>query len=275
AEPLLELNLRRPHVPALALQRAGLRKVELDREDAYVAGAHAAASLVSDDRVQPPLAGDALQLVDAAVVETQARAGDEVLDRAGDEHLARAGERGDPRARVDGDPRHLAFGQLALPGVQAGAHLEAELPHRLNDRTRAADRPRRPVEGGEEAVPGRVQLTAAEAGELAAYELVVAREQLPPGAIAERGRTLAGRDDIREQDGRQDAVALALLPGALLPELGQEPLHLGVNGVRPPPEVEMADTGHLDEERSGDALRHVPGRLELDHRIVRPVHDQR
>src|SRR5581483_11728882 len=203
AEPLLELNLRRPHVPALALQRAGLGKVELDREDAYVAGAHAAASLVSDDRVQPPLAGDALQLVDAAVV-----------DRAGDEHLARAGERGDPRARVDGDPRHLAFGQLALAGVQAGAHLEAELPHRLHDRARTADRPRRPVEGGEEAVPGRVQLTAAEAGELAAYELVVAREQLPPGAIAERGRTLAGRDDIREQDGRQDAVALALLPGA-------------------------------------------------------------
>src|SRR6266540_116051 len=39
-EAVLELRLRRLHVLALALQRAGLGEVQLDREDADVAGAH-------------------------------------------------------------------------------------------------------------------------------------------------------------------------------------------------------------------------------------------
>src|SRR5205085_1849012 len=41
AEAILELRLRRLDVLALALQRAGVRKVQLDREDADVARAHA------------------------------------------------------------------------------------------------------------------------------------------------------------------------------------------------------------------------------------------
>ena len=48
------------------------------------------ASSTRAERVQAPFAGHALQLVRAAVLELEARAGDEVLDGARDEHLAGA-----------------------------------------------------------------------------------------------------------------------------------------------------------------------------------------
>src|SRR6185437_4348242 len=50
------------------------------------------------DREQPPLARNALELSGAAIVEGDARAGDEVLDGARDDHLAGARLGCDPRA---------------------------------------------------------------------------------------------------------------------------------------------------------------------------------
>src|SRR5438067_8398793 len=55
------------------------------------------------DRIEPPRARHALQLVLAAVLEREARAGDEISYRARHEHLARARERGHARADVDSD----------------------------------------------------------------------------------------------------------------------------------------------------------------------------
>ena len=116
-----------------------------------------------DDRVELPLAGHALELVDAAVVEVDAGAGDEILDGARDEHLARPGLRGDARADVDGDAGDLVVAELALARVQPGADVEAELAHRVaRSRARSGSRARRAVEGREEAVAGRVDLAAAD-----------------------------------------------------------------------------------------------------------------
>ena len=69
-----------------------------------------------------PLAGDALELLGAAVRKRDTRADDEVLDGARDEHLVRAGERADPRADVDGHAADVVADELALAGVQAGSH---------------------------------------------------------------------------------------------------------------------------------------------------------
>src|SRR5918912_4581027 len=138
----------------------------------------------SASRIDLPRPGDALQLVLAALLEGDPGAGDEVAHRARDEHLARPRERRDARPRVDGDPAHLPVRELALAGVQAGAQLDAEPPHRLLDRVGGADRPRRPVEGGEEAVAGRVDLAPAVAGELRADRRLVRLEQLAPAAVA-------------------------------------------------------------------------------------------
>ena len=80
-----------------------------------------------------------------------------------------------------------------------------------------------PSKVGEEAVAGRIDLTAAEPDQLSADDCVVALEQLAPGAVAELER-LAGRiDDVGEQHCREHAVGLRLLPAPGRPHVGQKP----------------------------------------------------
>src|SRR5437764_15260648 len=75
----------------------------------------------SPSRIEPPRAGNALQLVLTALLEGDPGAGDEVVHRARDEHLARPGEGRDARAGVDGDPAYLPVRDLALAGVEPRA----------------------------------------------------------------------------------------------------------------------------------------------------------
>jgi hypothetical protein len=64
--------------------------------------------------------------------------------------------------------------------VQTGTQVEAELADVGDDRLRAADRTRRPVEGCEEAVACGVELPPTEAGELTADCCVMTREKIAP-----------------------------------------------------------------------------------------------
>src|SRR5207245_4718090 len=102
-----------------------------------------------------------------------------------------------------------------------------ELAHRFSDGATAADGTCRPVEGGEEAVPRGVHLLAAEAHELATYELVMALQQLAPTAVAECGRLLARADDVAKEDGGEHTVGLGRL--VRLPGSPEKPLHLRQN----------------------------------------------
>ena len=137
---------------------------------------------------------------------TRSRTDDETED------LARSGLPGDTGARVDGDPADVAGRELLdLAGVDAGPDLEPDAPTASTIALARADRPRRSVEHGEEAVAGRVDLAAAEARQLGSDRRVMALEQLPPAAVAELRRELRRADDVREQDGRQDAIRLVRL----------------------------------------------------------------
>jgi hypothetical protein len=78
-------------------------------------------------REEPPFAGNAFQLADAAILERNPRAGDEILDGARNEHLSGLRLRRNAGADVDGDARHLAVDELAFARVQACAYIEAEL----------------------------------------------------------------------------------------------------------------------------------------------------
>jgi hypothetical protein len=91
---------------------------------------------------------------------------------------------GDPRADVNSNAPDLAVHELALPGVEAGAHLDGEFAHALPDRASAADRSRGAVEACEESVSGRVELPAAEAGELGTDASVVAGDQPSPAPVS-------------------------------------------------------------------------------------------
>ena len=99
----------------------------------------------------------------APVREPQARPDDQVLDRARGQHLARARERADACADVHRDAAQVLAPLLAFAGVHPGADLEPERADGVDRGQRALRRPCRPVEGGEEAVAGRLHLSPAEA----------------------------------------------------------------------------------------------------------------
>src|SRR5207245_1380695 len=116
-----------------------------------------------------------------------------------------------PGPDVHGDAADLAVHDLALAGVQARADLQAEPPHDLGDRAGTADGTGGAVEAGEEAVPGHIELGAAEAEELAANQRVVSLEEVPPGAVAELRRPRGRADDVGEENRGQDAPDVDLL----------------------------------------------------------------
>jgi hypothetical protein len=76
-------------------------------------------------------------------------------------HLRWARCSADPSTYDHRDAADLAINRLDLARMHARTDLDPERLYGLNDRLRASDRPSGPVEGREEAVPGRVDLLAA------------------------------------------------------------------------------------------------------------------
>ena len=76
--------------------------------------------------VQTPLVQNALQRVEAAVREPQARAGHQVPHRARDQGLVRTREATYPGPDVNGDPAHLVAKHLTLASVDTDPNLDAQ-----------------------------------------------------------------------------------------------------------------------------------------------------
>ncbi len=97
---------------------------------------------------------------------------------------------------------------------------------------------------------------------------------LPPGAVAERGGALGRAHDVGEEDGGQHPVGLGLLPGARLPDLGQEALLLIRVRGRCLPGDQVPAAGQLDEARSRNAIGHVLGYADGDDRVLGSMDDE-
>src|SRR5712691_5368544 len=108
--------------------------------------------------------------------------------------------RGDSCAGVHRDPCDLAVNKLALAGVETRTHVEPQPLDSLGDRAGAADRPRWPVEGGEESVARSVDLRAAGERELAPDQRVVPLEELAPARVPKLDGGGGGIDDVGEED---------------------------------------------------------------------------
>src|SRR6202035_2358862 len=126
----------------------------------------------------------------------------------------------DPRTDVDREPGELVAVDLALSRVDAGPDLQAESRHRVDDGTRTTDRARRTVECRQEPVACGVDLTTAEADELAPHGRMVGLEQLAPAAVAELARLLGRPDEVGEENRREHALGIGrlALAGQELPD---------------------------------------------------------
>ena len=86
---------------------------------------------------------------------------------------------------MDRDAAELSVDLLALAGVHAGAHVDAELLNLDDDCRGAGERPGRLPERCEEPVAGGVLFAPAVALELVADDPAEPRQQLAPARVAE------------------------------------------------------------------------------------------
>jgi hypothetical protein len=153
-------------------------------------------SILDGEQLALPL--DALEVVKAAVDETNPRARDQITYGAGHEDLPRLGGRLHPCRKVDGDSPHVTVDGLALTGVNAGPDLEAQTANPVPDRPSALDRQTGGFERDEEPVAGCLHLPALVNLKLAAHEAVVVGEKLSPPLVSEFPRLVRRLDDVRE-----------------------------------------------------------------------------
>ena len=75
---------------------------------------------VRDDEAEDPSgSGQALQLMDAGILENHARALEQAARRRRDQDVVRAGKREHPRGRVHRDAANIVADELHFPGVDA------------------------------------------------------------------------------------------------------------------------------------------------------------
>ena len=125
------------------------------------------------------------------------------------------------RADVHADPTDVIAADLALAGVQPGAHLDAERLHRVADRHRAADRSLRAVEHREEAVSRCVHLAASKPSELRPHDGVMRIKQGMPVPVADLRHTARRVHDVGEQNRGEHPIVryLGLVTGEELGDL--------------------------------------------------------
>ena len=158
---------------------------------------------------QVPFALDPAQRVDAAVLEAEAAAPDDVPHAAGDQNLPRPGLGHGSRGHVDVDAAQLSLQHLGLADMDAHPNLHAELADPVGNRAGPAQCGRGRVEAGEHAVPGGIEFLAALFAQRLAQDGVVPRYELAPAAVAHLlGHQRRGHD-VREHQRREDRRSLA------------------------------------------------------------------
>ena len=155
--------------PDLLIRRgadsSGRRRVLDDhRSRCYATGSSGSAGsdVLPDGGEHQPVVVDPLESLRTARLEHDPGSGDQVLDRVRGQDLPATSQRADPRRDMDGDPGDVVADELDLAGVQPGPDLEPLRRDRVADDERGPDRARRPVEGGQEPVTGRLDLAATE-----------------------------------------------------------------------------------------------------------------
>src|SRR5712664_500823 len=123
-----------------------------------------------------------------------------------------------------GDPAQLAARHLAFASVDACPDSKSQPGSTVNDRGRAAYRPRRSVEMGKEAVACAVDFTTTMEVQFTPDKRVVGFNQRPPATVAEIGGDLGRLGDVGKHHSRQHSIELsrATNPGQELFDLAQD-----------------------------------------------------
>ena len=162
---------------------------------------------VRADGVDVPLAGHALQLPDAAVLEGQARAGRQVAHRRGDEHLAR------PAAAMMREAMTTVMPATLRPICSTSptwTPARISMPELGDASRRPPARKRRPWPAHRRSTkkpsPAVSSSRPPARRSAARIERVMEFQQLVPAAVAEFGGVLGRAYDVGHQDRREKAL---------------------------------------------------------------------
>jgi hypothetical protein len=135
----------------------------------------------------------------APVRELDPRPDHQVLHRLGncDSSLGRSSHHtgGD----VDGDTPDAPIQHLDLTCVEASSDLDPERPDGIGKLLGTPHGPCGAVEGGQEAITGRLDLSSAEAVEVCTYQPVVGLPQVEPSLVSQRRGPLRRAHYVGEQ----------------------------------------------------------------------------
>src|SRR6266545_351682 len=222
---------------------------------------------------QLPLTGNSAKPNRTERAESEVGARDEVSNGSRDDDLAIAGLTKGPSRDVNADPSDVVVAELDLTGVDRRTDRKPEVAEASIEAEGTSKSPRGRVEGGEDAVPGRLHEAAAEAFDLRARQSVMSIEEPAPSLIAERGCLLGRPDDVGEQHGRKDAIGvlrrlprsqLLLIPGKRLHVLARwDPVRWpvrenGDSGLEGPAvgELQVRDVRRVAEETLATSKHH-------------------
>src|SRR5512132_1769271 len=136
---------------------------------------------------QLPLTGNSAKPNRAQRAERQVGARDQVSNGSRDHDLAIAGLSKDPSRDVHADPSDVVVTELDLTGVDRRTDHQPDVAQASSEAEGTSKRPRGRVEGGQDAVPGRLHQAAAEAFDLRACYSVMSIQKPAPFLIAQRG----------------------------------------------------------------------------------------
>jgi hypothetical protein len=156
--------------------------------------------------------------------------------------------------------------------MQPRANLQVKLAETVSDR--AANPPRGAVERREEAVASRVHLPSPEPRELAADDVVVFFEQLPPGAVAEVGSMGSRIDDIGEQHGREHPIRLSNQLSRVA-DIREERLQLAKEPFLVADQRLDVMARKLHETRAADVVGQVAPTSDIESRYLRALEHER
>ena len=139
-------------------------------------------------------------------------------------------------------PLYVVPRELDLAGVTTRPDLQADCSNGLDDRLRASDRTRVPVERGEQSVAGRVDVASSVPLNLPLGLFVVGGEQLLPAGVSQPRGRYGRADDVNEQHRREHAIGFGYVANTC-----QEFLDLADQCLRLARPGEVVGAGQLDE----------------------------
>jgi hypothetical protein len=169
--------------------------------------------LVRDYGEEPPLIENARQAVQPSILESNSRAGHEILDRTGYEHLTWPGHAPDSRPDVHRNPSEFLTHTLTLAGMDADPYFDPKLPQGRGDRAGTAYGSCGTIECREQPIARCVDQPTPETFELASRQVVMSEKEFAPASVAELSGKVCGIHNVGEQDGREDSVRVRNLTG--------------------------------------------------------------